>query len=146
MLKRASLVALAKSIIIFVGGSCCQIVNWDWMNKVEKLMLKVKKGALLGYNSDKVTRPWNSNTKQTKWQWKTQRWVKIVTVTKIRAKTCTIVKNTNKEIKQFLLNGQNERFWNSEIIHVGLKNMYPIPSHKRASKTETGQKTQFCTR
>ena len=49
----------------------------------------------------------------------------------------TIVKNTNKNIKQFLLNGQNERFWNSEILHVGLTNMYPIPCHKRASKTET---------
>ena len=36
-----------------MGGGYRQIVNWDWMNKVEKLMLKVKKGALLGYNSDK---------------------------------------------------------------------------------------------
>lgn len=50
---------------------------------------------------------------------------------------CTIAKNTNKDIKQFLLNGQNERFWNSEIIHVELTNMYPIPCHKRASKMET---------
>ena len=36
-----------------MGGSYRQIVNWDWMNKVEKLMLKMNKGALLGYNSDK---------------------------------------------------------------------------------------------
>ena len=36
-----------------MGGSYRQIVNWDWMNKVEKLMLKMNNGALLGYNSDK---------------------------------------------------------------------------------------------
>ena len=36
-----------------MGGGYRQIVNWDWKNKVEKLMLKVKKGDLLGYNSDK---------------------------------------------------------------------------------------------
>ena len=78
----------------------------------------------------------NSNTKQTKRQWKTKRWVDIIvaTVTKINvtAKTSTIVK-----YQQGRHQAVCSQWPNWKVLKFRNTYIYPIPSHKRASTMET---------